>query len=66
MSMSETDHVDAGAADTSKDATSPPDSFANSTGGPPPKFIQLNFDRMPPELKLLKNWVLWAAVWNGI
>jgi hypothetical protein len=20
---------------------------------------------MPPELKLLKNWVLWAAVWNG-
>jgi Family of unknown function (DUF5906)/Primase C terminal 2 (PriCT-2) len=31
----------------------------------PPKFIRPNFDRMPPELKTLKNWVLWAAVWNG-
>ena len=31
----------------------------------PPAFIQPNFDRMPPELKPLKNWVLWAAVWNG-
>lgn len=31
----------------------------------PPKYIRPNFDRMPPELKLLKNWVLWAAAWNG-
>lgn len=31
----------------------------------PPNYIRPNFDRMPPELKLLKNWVLWAAVWNG-
>jgi putative DNA primase/helicase len=31
----------------------------------PPVFIRPNFDRMPPELKLLKNWVLWAAVCNG-
>jgi hypothetical protein len=30
-----------------------------------PKFIRPNFERMPPELKLLKNWVLWGAVWNG-
>lgn len=28
----------------------------------PPKFIQPNFDRMPPELKTLKNWVLWAPI----
>jgi hypothetical protein len=31
----------------------------------PPKFIRPNFDRMPPELKTLKNWVMWAPVWNG-
>ena len=26
----------------------------------PPKFIPPNFERMPPELKALKNWLLWA------
>src|SRR6186997_3367221 len=31
----------------------------------PPIYIQPNFDRMPDEIKQLKNWVLWAAVWNG-
>lgn len=31
----------------------------------PPKCIPPVFERMPPELKLLKNWVLWALVWNG-
>jgi putative DNA primase/helicase len=31
----------------------------------PPRFIQPDFDRMPPELKSQKNWVLWAAVWSG-
>ncbi|MBR1275620.1 AAA family ATPase [Bradyrhizobium sp. AUGA SZCCT0283] len=31
----------------------------------PPVYIRPNFDRMPAELKLLKNWLLWAAVWNG-
>jgi primase-polymerase (primpol)-like protein len=37
-----------------------------AAGAPaPPVFIRPNFDRMPPELKLLKNWVLWAAVWKG-
>ena len=36
-----------------------------TSGQPPPQFIRPNFDRMPSELKLLKNWVLWAAVWNG-
>src|SRR5260221_13929029 len=30
-----------------------------------PKFIRPKFDRMPPELKSLKNWLLWAPVWNG-
>jgi putative DNA primase/helicase len=49
----------------SKDAMSAPDGFAKSTTTAPPKFIQPNFDRMPSELKLLKNWVLWAAVWSG-
>src|ERR1700737_100325 len=31
----------------------------------PPKYIRPDFDRMPPELKSLKNWLLWAPVWNG-
>ena len=26
----------------------------------PPKFVRPNFERMPPELKQLKNWVLWG------
>jgi hypothetical protein len=30
-----------------------------------PKYIRPSFDRMPAEMKLLKSWVLWAAVWNG-
>ena len=30
-----------------------------------PKYIRPNFDRMPPELKSRKNWLIWAAVWNG-
>jgi hypothetical protein len=30
-----------------------------------PQFIKPNFDRMPPELKILKNWVLWIPVWTG-
>jgi putative DNA primase/helicase len=55
----ENEHVQTGkraSADTADATTSPQ---------PPPKFIRPNFDRMPPELKLLKNWVPWAAVWNG-
>src|ERR1700733_12235701 len=31
----------------------------------PPNYIRPNFDRMPPELKTLKNWLIWGAVWNG-
>src|SRR4051794_7310284 len=31
----------------------------------PPKFIPPNFECMPPELKMEKNWVLWAPQWNG-
>jgi primase-polymerase (primpol)-like protein len=38
---------------------------ATTSAPAPPKFIQPNFDRMPPVLKTLKNWVPWAAVWNG-
>jgi hypothetical protein len=38
---------------------------ATTSAQAPPSFIPPNFDRMPPELKALKNWVLWAAVWNG-
>jgi putative DNA primase/helicase len=30
-----------------------------------PKFIPPNFERMPPELKVLRNWVMWAPVWSG-
>jgi AAA domain/Primase C terminal 2 (PriCT-2) len=30
-----------------------------------PKFLRPNFERMPDELKQLKNWVLWVAIWNG-
>src|SRR5207248_1678597 len=30
-----------------------------------PKFIGLNFDRMPAELKGRNNWVLWVPVWTG-
>ena len=31
----------------------------------PPNFIRPNFERMPVELKLLENWVLWVPIWNG-
>jgi len=31
----------------------------------PPTYIRPKFDRMPPELKSLKNWLMWGAVWNG-
>ena len=45
-------------------------SIANATTSAqaPPKFIRPNFDRMPPELKELKNWMLWlrsGMVQNG-
>ena len=31
----------------------------------PPKYLRPKLERMPPELKLLKNWVLWVPIWNG-
>jgi predicted DNA-binding transcriptional regulator AlpA len=31
----------------------------------PPIYIQPNFDRLPPELKSLKNWLISALVQNG-
>src|SRR5215208_5871660 len=38
---------------------------ANTSAQAPPGFIAPNFDRMPPELTALKNWLLWCAQWNG-
>jgi len=56
--------VDQGQASQTDDAAD-----LNQKGGilapPPPKFIQPNFERMPAELKQLRNWVIWAAIWNG-
>jgi hypothetical protein len=31
----------------------------------PPIFLPPKFERMPAELKKLKNWVLWVPIWNG-
>ena len=31
----------------------------------PPRFIRPNFERMPPELKQLKKWILWVPIWTG-
>src|ERR1700735_4637216 len=31
----------------------------------PPNYIRPDFDRMPPELKSRKNWLMWAPVWSG-
>src|SRR4051812_2093890 len=58
MSAAEVGNVTA-AANSLVGATGPAGAQA------PPNFIRPNFERMPPELKHLKNWVLWAAVWNG-
>jgi len=38
---------------------------ATTSAQAPPAYLQPQFDRMPSELTTLKNWVLWAAVWNG-
>ena len=38
---------------------------ANTGPPPPPKFLSPKFERMPAELKLFKNWVLWVSIWNG-
>ena len=61
-------------------ATGPTGAYATETGnvtaavtptaakiGPeaPPKFLPPKFERMPAELKLLKNWLLWVSIWNG-
>ena len=36
------------------------------TGVPsPPNFVRPKFERMPVELKQLKNWVLWVPIWTG-
>jgi putative DNA primase/helicase len=31
----------------------------------PPRFLSPNLERIPSELKSLKNWVLWVPIWNG-
>ena len=41
----------------------PPD--AKSGFQVPSKSLHPKFERMPPELKLLKNWLLWVPIWNG-
>jgi putative DNA primase/helicase len=38
---------------------------AKSDAGALPDFIRPNFERMPPELKQLNNWVLWVPEWTG-
>ncbi len=37
----------------------------NTGSQAPPTFLRPNFERMPPELKQLPNWVLWIARWTG-
>ena len=64
----ETEHVETGieeaAAEIAATRNSTP-SNSQPSAPPAPQFIRPNFDRMPAELKLLKNWVLWVAIWNG-
>ena len=38
---------------------------ANTGPQVPPLFLRPKFERMPDELKQLKNWVLWVPIWNG-
>jgi hypothetical protein len=38
---------------------------ANDGPPAPPKFLSPNFDKLPAELKQLKNWVLWVPIWTG-
>jgi putative DNA primase/helicase len=38
---------------------------AETSAQAPPKCIPPNFERMPPELKLPKNWVIWGWFWTG-
>jgi hypothetical protein len=69
--MFETDTVETGFAEAGADDTKTPndaasaDGLASSPPGAGPQFISPNFERMPSELKLLKNWLLWAAVLKG-
>src|SRR3954453_5222293 len=72
MTEFQTEVVDAGVAGAATNsatapggATAPPEGFAKSTPGTPPAFIGPSFEKMPPQLKILKNWLLWAPVWNG-
>ena len=50
-------------------ATGPAESGARASapGGSqsPPQFLRPNLERIPDELKSLKNWVLWVPIWNG-
>ena len=42
-----------------------PDTSNNADAQAPPKYLRPNFERMPAELKVLKNWVMWVPIWNG-
>ena len=37
----------------------------SETAEVPPNFVHPNFERMPNELKQLKNWVLWVPIRTG-
>ncbi len=43
----------------------PPYTFGLASDQAPPKCIPPNFEGMPPELKLLKNWLMWGLFWTG-
>lgn len=51
-----------GSAPTSPTGTGPAGTTATAEQ---PKFLCPIFERMPAELNLLKNWVLWIPIWNG-
>ena len=42
-----------------------PNAHENAAGEAPPKFLRPKFERMPAELRQLRNWVLWVPIWNG-
>ncbi len=37
----------------------------NTDAPAPPELLRPKFARIPAELKLLKNWLLWVSIWNG-
>jgi primase-polymerase (primpol)-like protein len=54
-----------GSAGVSCPSTAPAISPAKTSANAPPKLIYPDFERIPHELKSLKNWVLWVPIWDG-